>query len=85
MAKNTKVAEAVKVLSEALKNDPELKEVWKANIAMSIFDVLEFIETKPPEVNGAVLTACVMSKHTAHKKANAGAEAFLNLLIYTGK
>jgi hypothetical protein len=40
-----KVGKAVRVLSDALRNDPGFRQTWHANIAMPIYDHLQDIES----------------------------------------
>ena len=66
-----KVHEAVEVLVQALKDDPQYKMAWVANIAMSFQD----------EWHRSVKE----DEHTdVHKISNAAAENFLELLCFTG-
>lgn len=64
------VSEAVKVLTQALKDDVEFREAYKANIAMSFKD--EYFRKK--------LDKKYLNKNDLHLVANQAADNFLNLL-----
>jgi hypothetical protein len=67
----TEVSKAVKVLTEALNDDPGYRLAWVANIAMAFVD--EYQRVRPSNRNGV------------RKVANEAAEAFLRNLCYTTK
>ena len=68
----SKLTNAVTLLREALKNDPDYYMSWQANIAMSFQDEMSAYsqEVIPDSV-----------KRLAHQISNRAAEKFLNLLI----
>lgn len=74
LVKDTKVQDAVKVLTEALVRDPGYRISWQANIAMAFLDEYE-LETVP---EGESLTDD--ARTAMHKIANQAADNFLNLL-----
>ena len=69
-------AQAVEQLSIALKEDLGYWESWKANIAMSIYDGLQFNFLN----DESQIVQCVMDRTTAVQKCNEGADRFLRLL-----
>lgn len=64
------ISEAVKVLTQALKDDVEFRESYKANIAMAFKD--EYFRKK--------LEKNYLNKNDLHLVANQAADNFLNLL-----
>ncbi len=74
LVKDTKLQDAVKVLTEALVKDPGYRMGWQANIAMAFKD--EYERELVPE--DADLTDNVRA--SIHKIANTAADNFLNVL-----
>ena len=60
--------EALKIVTDTIKNDPELRMTYKANIAMSFKDECNRLGTK------------YKSKWNIHIAANKAADNFLDLL-----
>lgn len=71
--------DALKKLRKDLK-DPNYREVWVANIAMSVFDeyVSEHSHPEGPKIKSSLSPA---AKRQFLKTANKGAERFIDLLI----
>ncbi len=69
-----KTEEAIKVLTDALKNDPSYRESWKANIAMAYIDNERWYRDKVKKAPNA------LNGEDKHKIANEAAEYFLRLL-----
>lgn len=69
----TKLSSAVRTVIEALREDPEYRFGWKANIAMAFYD--EFLKAQEEE------GFHVETPHSnIHRIANRAADNFLNLL-----
>ena len=72
-----KIEEALKVLSKELKEDPDYRNTWVANIAMAFKDEVELNGIHAPnKENHSIL----MTREMLHKIANDGADKFLNIL-----
>jgi hypothetical protein len=66
------VKKAVETIAKAIKEDADYYESWKANIAMSVFDQLRKVPGMPPDIAAGIVI---------HQACNAGAAAFLDLLM----
>lgn len=75
MIEEAKVVEAVKVLCQVLREDPDSYRAWKDNIAMAIKD--QWRETL--EVNSDTIDF-----DTLHEISNKAADRFLRLLTHNG-
>lgn len=74
----SKFAKAVETVTNGIKNDAELKEGYRANIAMAFKDEMENKGVHSPnEDNHSIL----VTRDMLHKIANDAAENFLNLWI----
>ena len=67
----TKLSKAISTLVDALKNDPDYRYAWQANIAMSFQD--EFARQTGNEGD-------LVSNSKIHRIANKSADNFLKLL-----
>lgn len=66
------VPSAIKVVAGALKNDPDYRVTWKANIAMTFLDHFQ---------NKYESTLNMWQKNQLHEDFNEASDKFLNLLI----
>lgn len=70
------IAGAVEKLCETLVDDKEYWDTWVANIAISVYDELQFNFLH----DESTMAHCVMDRSTALEKCNKGAQRFLRLL-----
>ncbi len=78
LVKDTKVEDAVRVLTEALVKDPGYRMSWQANIAMAFKDLYDSEEY--PKPYGDHDPNADLAPDYIHKIANTAADNFLNLL-----
>ena len=74
--KQITTAEAVQQLSKALKEDESYWDTWGANIAISMYDEMQF-NFLNDELQVAM---CAMTRTEALERFNKGADRFLKLL-----